>query len=133
MEIRSEQMDELARAAFIEKLDASFSRDLPDFKEIEGKDRLQFLSLTIDLAATKGMSSEQGIASYALALWYLGAEFEGKSDDLQSLLASSYPEVRKIHGLNQWVEAAIGDPDDITAADDALKRSLRLTEPWGTQ
>lgn len=133
MELRSEQMNRLARAAFIEKLDISFSRDLPDFNGIERKDRQQFLSLTMDLAHTRGLTSEQGIASYALALWYLGADFEEKSDDLRSLLSSGYPEVRKIHGLNRWVEAVIGDPDNTAAADGALKRSLRLTEPWGAE
>ncbi len=132
MEIRSEKIDELARAAFIEKLDAAFARDLQDYIGLDRYDRYAFLSLATALAETKGLVTEQGIASYALALWYLGVDFEEKSGELESLLASHYPEVRKVHAMNQWVEAVIGDPDDIAAADQAMKRALNLTEPWGT-
>ena len=133
MEFRTEQMDRLAHAVFIEKLDAAFSRDLPDFKEIDRDERHEFLSLAIAFAETKGLRSEQGLASYALALWYLGVDFEEQSKELAALLESSYPEVRKVHAMNEWVEAVTGDPDDITAADKAMKRALELTEAWGTE
>ena len=133
MEFRTEQMHRLAHAVFIEKLDTAFSRDLPDFKGIDRGERYEFLSLAIAFAETKGLTSEQGLASYALALWYLGVDFEERSKELEALLESSYPEVRKVHAMNEWVEAVMGDPNDITLADKAMKRALELTEAWGTQ
>ena len=133
MEIRTDQMDQFAHAAFMEKLDAAFSRDLSDFKDVDRDERHEFLSLAIALAETKGLKSEQGIASYVLALWYLGVDFEARSKELEALLESSYPEVRKVHAMNEWVEAVTGDPDDITAADKAMKHALELTKAWGTE
>ncbi|QWV94610.1 hypothetical protein KP004_05350 [Geomonas oryzisoli] len=131
MEIRIEQMNEVARAEFLERLDAALMRDLSDYYRIERDQRREFLAGAIELAESKGFRSEQGMASYVLALWYLDIDFEDKSSELETLLASSLPEVRRIHGMNQWVEALLGDPDNIAAADDALKKSLQLTEPWG--
>ena len=132
MEIRSDKIDELARAAFMERLDAAFRRDLQDYMEIDRNERYEFLALAMALAETKGFQTEQGIASYALALWYLGVDFEEKSTALESLLTSIYPEVRKVHAMNKWVEAVIGDPDNIAAADQAMKSALNVTGPWGT-
>lgn len=133
MEIRSDKIDELARAAFMERLDAAFRRDLQDYIEIDRNERYEFLALAMALAETKGFQTEQGIASYALALWYLGVDFEEKSTALESLLTSIYPEVRKVHAMNKWVEAVIGDPDNIAAADQAMKSALNVTGPWGTE
>lgn len=133
MEIRSDKIDDLARAAFFERLDAAFARDLQEYVEIDRGERYEFLSLAMALAETKGLVTEQGIASYALALWYLGIDFEERSTELDALLASLYPEVRKVHAMNRWVEAVIGDPEDIAAADQAMRRALKLTDPWGTE
>lgn len=131
MEIRTEMINEVARSAFLEKLDLAFSRELPDYKAINMSERFEFLAAASELAERKGLKSEQGIASYALAIWYLDLDFEEKSSELESLLLGPFPEVRKVHALNKWVEAVIGDPDNIAEADEALKRSLKLTEPWG--
>lgn len=131
MDIRSEKIDELARAAFLAKLDAAFSRDLQDYMLIDHAERHQFLSLAMTMAGAKGLVTEQGIASYALALWYLGVDFEDRSGELQALLAGPLPEVRKIHAMNKWVETVIGDPANIAAADQALFQALKLSEPWG--
>lgn len=131
MEIRVEMMNDVAHAAFVEKLDAAFLRDLAYYPEIDRDQRREFLAAAIQLAKAKGFQSEQGIASYTLALWYLDIDFEGKSGELESLLASSLPEVRRVHAMNLWVEALLGEPDNIAAADEAIKRSLKLTEPGG--
>jgi len=40
--------------------------------------------------------TEQGIASYALAVWWLGLDFEEASEALKALLECNYPEVRKV-------------------------------------
>jgi hypothetical protein len=131
MEIRSGNIDELARAAFLAKLDAAFSSDLQDYVLIDQAERHQFLSLAMAMAGRRGLLTEQGIASFALALWYLGADFEQISGELQSLLAGSLPEVRKVHAMNKWVETLIGDPENIAAADKALLQALKLSEHWG--
>lgn len=132
MEIRSEKIDELARAAFTEKLDAAFCSDLQDYIRIDQDERYQFLALAMALAETQGFSTEQGIASYTLALWYLGVDFEEKSDELAALLTAPYPEVRRVHAMNKWVEAMIGAPDNIELADQAINSALKQTEAWGT-
>uniref|UniRef100_C6E3L4 Uncharacterized protein n=1 Tax=Geobacter sp. (strain M21) TaxID=443144 RepID=C6E3L4_GEOSM len=130
MDIRSEKIDELARAAFLAKLDAAFSRDLQDYVLIDQAERRQFLTLAMAMAGARGLVTEQGVASYALALWYVGVDFEDKSVELQALLAGTLPEVRKIHAMNKWVETVIGDPENIAAADKALFQALKLSEPW---
>lgn len=132
MEIGSEKIDELARAAFTEKLDAAFCRDLQDYIRIDQDERYQFLALAMALAETQGFSTEQGIASYTLALWYLGVDFEEKSDELAALLTAPYPEVRRVHAMNKWVESMIGAPDNIELADQAINSALKQTEAWGT-
>lgn len=131
MDIRSEKIEELARAAFLAKLEAAFSRELQDYVLIDQAERHQFLTLAMAMAGARGLVSEQGVASYALALWYLGADFEDKSVELQALLAGPLPEVRKVHAMNKWVETVIGDPENIAAADQALFMALKLSEPWG--
>jgi hypothetical protein len=132
MEIGIEMMNDVARAAFLEKLDAALLRDLAGYREIDRGQRREFLAAAMELAQEKGFQSEQGIASYTLALWYLDIDFEEKSRELASLLTSTLPEVRRVHALNQWVEAQLGDPDNIAAADEAVRRSLKLTQAWGT-
>ena len=129
--IRNEQMESMSRARFVEKLDTAFSRDIPAFAAASSEDRRTFLTLAISLAETKGLKTEQGLASYALALWWLGVDFEDKSKELEALLESDYPEVRKIQAMNEWVNALIGNPANIAAADEAMRRGLKLTEAWG--
>ncbi|WP_026840579.1 hypothetical protein [Citrifermentans bremense] len=131
MDIRSEKIEELVRAAFLAKLDAAFTRDLQDYVLMDQAERHRFLTLAMAMAGARGLVSEQGIASYALALWYLGVDFEDKSVELKALLAGPLPEVRKIHAMNKWVETVIGDPENIATADQALFMALKLSEPWG--
>ena len=129
--VRKEQVDAISRVRFVEKLNAAFSRDVPGFAESAPDDRKTFLTLAISLAETKGLKTEQGLASYALALWWLGVDFELKSKELESLLESDCPEVRKIYAMNEWVNAVIGDPKNIAAADEAMRQGVKRTEAWG--
>jgi predicted GNAT superfamily acetyltransferase len=85
----------------------------------------------VSAAQKKGLNTEQGIASYALAVWWLGLNFEAASAKLVALLNTDYPEVRKMHAMNEWVNAAIGAPDNIAAADEKLRQALQSTEAWG--
>jgi|GEM_PF-1108267 len=129
--ISKKQSDQTARDIFLQRLVAAFSRDIPSFAAGEWEDRKSFLSEAVLLAESKGFQTEQGLASYALAVWWLGVDFEEKSQALQSLMHSTYPEVRKVQAMNEWVNAMIGHPDSLAAADEALEQGLRLTEPWG--
>jgi len=125
------QMDQMARAMIAGKLDATFSRDVPGFAELTDADRAEFIEQSVEAAQLKGLMTEQGIASYALAVWWLGLNFEEASEALKALLDSNYPEVRKVHAMNEWVHAAIGDPDDIPAADSKINEALKVTDAWG--
>jgi hypothetical protein len=131
LRITKEQSDWMARDMFIRKLIAAFSRDIPSFAACDWEDREFFLTEAVLLAESKGFQTEQGLASYALAVWWLGVDFEEKSQALQALMQSTYPEVRKVQAMNEWVNAMIGHPESVSAADEALKQGLRLTKPWG--
>jgi hypothetical protein len=41
--------------------------------------------------------------------------------------------VRKVHAINEWVHTLLGDPEDVTSADEKLKQALYRTESWGAQ
>lgn len=131
MIIREEQKKQMVRGILAQKLQAAFMRDVPGFKTLSDSDRQYFISEAMTIADAVGFKSEQGIASYAMAIWWLGVDFESKSKKLQEVLESKYPEVRRIHAMNEWVDAAIGDPESIAAADAAIEQSLELTKPWG--
>jgi hypothetical protein len=129
--IGQEQLDHMARGMIIRKLVAAFLRDFPNFAELVDADRTEFMNQCVTAAQAKGLKTEQGIASYALAVWWLGLGFEGTSEELAALLKSDYPEVRKVHAMNEWVRAVIGHPDDIVAADEKIKQALEVTRAWG--
>jgi hypothetical protein len=120
-----------ANERFIEKLHAAFLHDVPGFSDLPENDRYDFLRITTASAEAKGLRTEQGIASYALAVWWLGIDFVARSKELESLLKGSYPEARKVRAMNEWVNSMIGDPDNVAAADEKLKDELAQTETRG--
>jgi hypothetical protein len=129
--IRNDQMQQMARAMFIGKVDRSFQEDVPGFRDLDIHDRDDFILEGMAAAERLGLKTEQGIVSYLLGVWWLGPEFETSSSELEALLHSDYPEVRKVHAMNEWVQTVIGDPDNIAAANQKLKEALQLTEAWG--
>jgi hypothetical protein len=131
LNITQEQLDHLAYARIVRKLDAALSRDVPGFADLSAADRAEFFEQSVGAAQKRGLLTEQGIASYVLAVWWLGLDFDRVSQELEALLESDYPEVRKVHAMNEWVHAAIGDPDNITAADVKIDEALKATEAWG--
>ena len=131
MQISQDDRDLLANQMFLEKQNAAFLLSVPGFDDLSENDRMEFLKMTKLAAEAEGLRTEQGIVSYALAVWWLGFEFAQLSQELESLLKSSYPEVRKVHAMNEWVNALIGDPDNVAAADEKLKQGLARTEAWG--
>ena len=131
MEMEANQRDQIANQIFIDKMNAAFARGLPEFARLAPEQRIEFLTVSKSAAEAHGLKTEQGIAAYALAVWWLGLDFVNESKELVSLLESSYPEVRKVFAMNEWVNAMIGDPDDVGAADEKLREGLNRTEAWG--
>ncbi|MBA4178144.1 MAG: hypothetical protein C0505_16545, partial [Leptothrix sp. (in: Bacteria)] len=94
-------------------------------------ERLSLVVASLDAAEAQHLRTEQGLAAYALAACFLGLGFEAGSAPLRSLLASPMPEVRRVHALNEWVRATLGDPSNPGRADEALQQSLQRTAAWG--
>ncbi len=132
MEIKQAQLEQIANAKFRERLDRSLQRTLQEYRRAGTGLRSDFLELSIDAARGAGLHTEQGIASYALGAWYFEPGFESRSRLLAALLASTLPELRKVHALNDWVHAAIGNPADVAGADDNLRRAFERTHAWAS-
>ena len=131
MRISQAQLDAIARNALLDKLERGFRASVPDADLLESPPLHDFLVACEQDAQALGLSSEQGIASYALAAWFLGPGFVDRSRYLRQLLASPYPEVRKVHALNEWVHALLGKPQDEEGADLALRQAFFSTAAWG--
>ena len=101
------------------------------FDELGAEQREEFIDDALSEARSWGFTSEQAFASYALAMWFLGQGFPQTSRYLNALLQSKTPEVRKVHAMNAWVSTCIGKPDDLRAADDALRQAVQSTIAWG--
>jgi hypothetical protein len=131
MQVREDQIDLLARARFVQKLDAAFTRDVPGFGDADEEGRINFLVTCLLAADVKGLKTEQGVASYALGAWWLGVGFEQKSRYLEALLMSSFPELRRVYAMNEWVHTILGEPENISSADEDLKNAFYRTSAWG--
>ena len=106
-------------------------RSLPEFDSLSAESRTAFVDACQEGAAACGLVTEQGVASYCLAAWFLEPGFEKKSRYLQALLDSAFPEVRKVYAMNEWAHVLIGNPSDMAAADAALKQAFYGTAAWG--
>ena len=131
MRISQAQLDAIARNALLDKLERGFRASVPDANLLESQPLRDFLVACEHDAQALGLSSEQGIASYALAAWFLGHGFIDRSRYLHQLLTSPYPEVRKVHALNEWVHARLGKPQDEAGADQELRQAFFSTTAWG--
>jgi hypothetical protein len=131
LELNQDQSQCLGKILLVEKMDAQFSRNVPEFSMLAKDDRDLFLVTSMKAAEARGLITEQGVASYALAAWWLGVGFEEKSTRLVPLFESAYPEVRKVYAMNEWVHAMIGDPNNVTSADEHLKQAFFKTRNWG--
>lgn len=131
MQLSHQQRDRIARNQFVRKLEAAFARDLEDFRELAAADRARYVDEATLEAAEAGLRTEQGLGAYALALWFLGAEFTARSRYLPRLLRSDYPEVRKVHALNEWVHQTLVDEADPDRADRRLREAFEMTAAWG--
>lgn len=132
MQINKNQIDNISEMKLASKLDELMRRDLADYAVLSEDARADFLRQAMSTAKDFGLSSELGIGSYALVAWWLGFQFEERSEALKALLISGYPEVRKIHAMMEWAEVIIGEPENKDHAYQKIVDSFRLTEPWGS-
>ena len=131
MQLSKKQITIMGQATFIKKLEHAFCRDITEFAELGSDERAEFLVTCLFMAESRGLITEQGIASYSLVAWWLGIGFEEKSKYLISLFKSKFPEVRKVYAMNEWGHIMIGNPNNLTAADEKLKQSFYRTKAWG--
>lgn len=131
MKILAAQLHQIADSIFLQKLYRSFSKSLPDFGKLTEDEKLGFLEKSITDARALGLCTEIGIASYVMGVWWLDFNFEKQSQFLLSILHSEFPEIRKVHGMNEWIQARLCSPADPVAADQALSNSEKTTAPWG--
>lgn len=108
----------------IETLDEKFRRDLPRFASCTERERGEFLVLAVHFAEAAGFRSMRGIGAYALACWWLGFEFEKKSEALSRVLAEERPEFVRRSVMDDWVARFIGSDGDLAAADASIAGSL---------
>ena len=130
MQIHSNQMLQITNLRFYQKLEVAFCRDVPDFADLDSGTRHDFLGKCIGTGKAKGLLTEQGVAAYALGVWWLGENFEERSSSLLALLRGDFPEVRKVYAMNEWIGALISSPDDIATADEALKQGYDRSCAW---
>jgi len=128
-----EQVVRVAQQRFVQQLEASLARSVPEFAALSPNDRLQCLAESLEAAGACGLRSEQALAAYALAAAYIGPGFEAASAALRAVLAGTLPEARRVHALNAWVAAAAGAPGDMTMADAALANALQRTAALGSR
>ena len=131
MQVSQSQFDQIADAQFSGRLDKAMRRAVPEYASCSPDLRGDFALLAVDCARKASFVTEQGIAAYALGAWYFEPEFEQRSRLLVALLATTLPEFRKIHAMNEWLHAALGDPRDLESADTALRKSFDMTRAWG--
>ncbi len=93
----------------------------------------EFIEISHDRARQLGLRTEQGVAAYVLAASWMGIGFEDSVRLLKALLGAPVPELRKVHGMSQWVHDQLGPNATPESGDNALRRSFHLTRPWGLQ
>lgn len=129
--ISAEQQEYIALVNLLERIEVNCVDHLPGFSELEKQMQHDWVVATAIEAMQKGFETEQGITAYALANWYLGDNFESKSQYLARVFQSPYPEVRKVYAMNEWVEAMLDKPNNEAVADEVLKKAFYAAEAWG--
>jgi hypothetical protein len=132
MRITNAQFEQMLANHWRERVDRALHKAVPEYRTVSQELRDDFLSLAIDDAGSAGFVTEQGVAGYVLGAWYLEPGFEARSRLLAALLASGLPEFRRLHAMNAWIHATLGDPADTASADRALRQAFDMTHAWGT-
>ncbi len=131
LQISAEQISLMEKMALVATIDKALGRQYADFAERPDEERIAFLVESMTSAAQYHLLSEQGVGSYALAAYWLGVGFERQSAHLRALLNSTFPEVRKVYAMNEWVHTLLGEPENIAIADEHLKQAFYRTAAWG--
>ena len=132
LRLSPEQALRMAQQGFVQKLEASLARNVPEFAALAAHDRLRCLAESLEAAAACGLRSEQTLAAYALAAAFIGPGFEAHSAALRAMLAGPLPEARRVHALNAWVAAAAGAPGQVALADASMTTALQRTAAIGS-
>jgi hypothetical protein len=131
LQVSAQQMSLMEKMGLVAKIDTSLGRQYADFAALPAEERIAFLVECLTSATQNSPRSEQGFGSYALAAYWLGVGFERQSTHLQALLATTFPEVRKVYAMNEWVHTLLGQPENIELADEHLKQAFYRTGAWG--
>ena len=131
MQISNVQFDRMVADQWRERVDRSLRKAVPGYADIDKPARDEFLVQALADATQAGFVTEQGAAGYVLGALYLDSGFQARSPLLTALLASGLPEFRRLHAMNAWIEATIGDPRDPAGADDAMRKAFDMTHAWG--
>lgn len=116
---------------FIDKADRALVVRVPEWAASPVDERRDFISMCLERSARHGLRSEQSVMAYALGALWLGLAFEEESPLLLQLLAAPVPELRKSHGLSEWVSDQLGAAASPASGDAAIRTSFALTMPWG--
>ena len=133
MQISPSQFATVGGGVFRERLRQSLARADSGFRALPQTEQSEFVELSHDHARRLGFRTEQGVAAYALGALWIGIGFEEPVRLLNVLLQAAIPEVRKVHGMSDWVHDQLGPHATPESGDDALRKSFQLTKPWGLQ
>jgi hypothetical protein len=131
MQFSLDQITRIGGEVFRERLRKSLARADAGFRALSESDQKEFIELSHERARGLGFRTEQGVAAYALGALWMGLAFEEPARLLMALLQARIPEVRKVHGLCEWVHDQLGPQATPASGDNALRRSFQLTRPWG--
>lgn len=129
--ISERQMADIGEAVFLTRVDAALLAQVAGWGDDPPAERRAFLQGCLAQAHSLELTSEQSVVSYALGACWLGIGFESASPLLLQLLAAPLPELRRCHGMNEWVADQLHRDATPDSGDDAIRRSFALTEPWG--
>jgi hypothetical protein len=116
---------------FLQRLDRRLAQQDATWRAQPPVDRQALLAVLAAQAQRLGFASERGVAAHVLAASWLGPGFEQRSLLLLALLKAPMPEVRKVHGLCEWVHDQLVPQATPASGDAVIRRSFALTEPWG--
>lgn len=133
IQLSPDQFAKVGGEVFRERLRKSLARADAQFSTLPESDQKEFIDLGHEHARGLGFRTEQGIAAYALGALWMGIGFEEPVRLLMVLLRARLPEVRKVHGLSEWVHDQLGPRATPDSGDHALRKSFHLTRPWGLQ
>lgn len=133
MKVTTAQVTDSVTLQVAAKLDHLLASNDAEYANLSNDERADFISGSIDHSASLGLRSESAWGAYALCAWWLEIGFEARSEALDALLKSQYPEPRKVHAMLEWVQAHIEDRIDPVYSQEKLLSALETSASWGAQ